>query len=268
MRALLLVALLALPAFAGCFGGAERQWAGVVNAYQYSASSIVEIQLHSTRVNQAGNAATAHAAMVALDRVEDAVADLRMPNGTTVSVPISGWTFDRLNDTIVAPMAATGYDAFHMNATFVLKNGTVLRTHEPVRWHEEFARPYYGVMDVKESSDGALLTLSVYRVRENATYFEYLGEGPEGTLSSANISAVEAWSVRVKGANGTEFTETAQPTAGATKLSVSLPYRDIVEAEARFSLRLKDGSLITERDVDRDVYPIALAESRQRAQQN
>lgn len=267
MRALLLLAILALPALAGCFGGSDRQWAGVVNAYQYAEHSLVEVQLHSTRVNQAGNAATARAGMVALDRIEGAIANVTDASGTR-AVPITDWVFDRVNDTIVGFLPATDYDEFRMNATFVLKNGTILRTHDAVRWHEEFTRPYYGVMDVKESSDGSLVTLSVYRVRDNATYFEYLGEGPEGTLSSANISEIVSWSLRVKGANGTEINETALPTAGATKISLTLPYRDIVEAEPKYTLRLRDGTVITQREVDRDAHPFTLAEIRQRTQEN
>lgn len=268
MRPFLLIVLLILPAFAGCTSSAT-QWAGIAHAYQYRTSSLVELQLHVAGGNEPATIKTASAGLSLLDRVENATATVILPSGASRPFRISEWTIDRDNETLRARIPISGFDGFHFNGTFVLKNGTTLRPHEEIVWTEVFSRPFHGIMKVNErSSTSTSYTFTIYELHEGAARFEYEGTLGNNTMSPAALTHIERWRLRLTGHNGTSWDDDTQPNLSGGTLNATLPYANIARVEAFFELGLRDGMRITEHEVDGDGWPLSYILQKEREQRN
>lgn len=262
---LLLIVLVALPSFAGCASD-SRQWAGLAEAWMYRDSALVEVQLHRGNPGSGATAETARAGMSQVVAIEDATAELTARDGRNVTRSLDNWTFDRENDTAQAPLDVTRFDAFRLNATFVLGDGTRLNTGELASWGEQYRRPYQATLRLGSRATDTSLILSIYELKAGARELAFDSVVQKGTLTPVAIARVDSWRVNLTGANGT-VEDTTPPTAGQT-IRVTLPHTGITRAQPRYSIVLADGSAITERDVDNDVYPETLALQKRLKQEN
>ena len=264
MRALLLAALMLASSMVGCAKEDVGDVVAYIVAHQHRERSVVALGI----VGADGAPATDR-----IESVADAVAHVLLPDGREARAELTGWTMNETQGLLVAPLALARFERFHLNATLVMRDGSRRALHEDITTHEQFSRPWRASVRAEvlpHRPNVTTVSFVLYELHDGALGLRYSSDGRGSTADIVTRGAtIDAnWTLTLSLANGTLVDVELAPHASGDSLSIVVPYADVKRVEMRYALTLRDGTRLTQDDVDGDVYPPQEAFAQDQAQEN